>query len=213
MTSPLIMRLAIDTKNMSFCVNSSGTKWFEKTSDSGPSWAATSKSLKWTRFVNSSKLHLQSPLDWRLVWGGLLDRRLSIHEWNGWFDRSYILSRHRPETMFQLGVLGRQTAKDREHTNLIWSKAMELSPWIASRAASLIALDTSDEEIPSQCFPARAKCALLNFWQTVRQGAFPDHEWTTFWKDIEEVALAMDPTDSNRYVWLARAPQISENLY
>lgn len=81
---------------------------------------------------------------------------------------------------------------------------MQLTPSIAPRAASLIALDTSDAEIPVELFPPEPNTLYLISSNPFDKEHFPITN-ARIWKEIEEIALAMAPEDSNRFAWLARA--------
>ena len=205
-TSPLIIRSAIAKKDLELSSISAGTKSFEQSSDFLTLMGGNEQVARWDKARELiERAHLQSPLDWRLVWGRLLlDRRLSVREWNGWFDRTVLLSQHRSETNFQVGVLGREAAKDTDHVNKVWEKAMQKSYLIAPRVAALIALDTPDEEVPLEIFP---KLPLSNYTlagDPFTKTRFPiTHD--RIWVRIEEEALSMDSADSNRFSWLARA--------
>ena len=205
-TSPLLTRLAINTRESDFLSHSNGTTSFETSSEFLTLMGGEKQVARWDKARELiEKAHLQSPLDWRLVWGRLLlDRRISVQEWNGWFDRSLLLSRHRTETIFQIGVLARQAAKDQKHVDPLWAKAMQMTGSLVTRAATIIALDTPDSDIDVNIFPAFPLELYMIAANPFDKGRFPITN-RRLWERIDESAMAMRVDNPNRYIWLARA--------
>ena len=154
MTSPLFVRLGIADKEAEAAKSGSGQS-FEGTSEFMALMGGDKQLARWDKSLELlERAHLESPLDWRLVWGRmLLDRKLPVSQWNGWYDRSGLLLRHRPETMFQLGLLGWHAAKEPERVYPLWRQSMLLGSWLAPNIASIIAMEIGDDEIPADIFP------------------------------------------------------------
>ncbi len=205
-TSPLLIRLAIAEKQALAIENGESKETFEKSVALDSVFGGAKQLARWEKARELiEKAHLQSPLDWRLTWGRLLlDRKLSVSEWNGWFDRSCMVSRHRPDTLFQIGVLGWQAAKDRDHVYPLWKSVMQLAYWLAPGVASIIAMDSSDSDVPTEIFPQipyYLGAIAANPFDATR---FPRTN-NRLWERIGESAIEMRPSDPNRYTWLASA--------
>ncbi len=203
-TSPLILRLAAFEEESEARSKGANRDAFNKSAELETLMGGSKQTARWNKARELiERAHLQSPLDWRLVWGRLLlDRDLNIAEWNGWFDRSMLVSRHRPDTLFQIGVLAWQAAKDREHVYPLWTTALKLSPALAPSAATIIAMTTPDSEVPVEILPPSPQylgdCVRSPFTET----QFPITN-DKIWKKIGESALELSLNDPNRYNWLA----------
>jgi hypothetical protein len=205
-TSPLLLRLALSEKEVEAKSKGLDQEAFRRSVDFDTLMGGPQQFARWNKALELiERAHLKSPLDWRLVWGRLLlDPKISITEWNGWFDRTSLVSRHRPDTLFQMGVLAWQAAKDKEHVYPLWEFAMKISPAVVPSTASIIALTTSDEDIPVEIFPARPDYLNEIVTKPFGPSKFPiTHE--KLWHKINESALELDPDNTQRYTWLARA--------
>jgi len=205
MTSPLLTRLAIQEQEVAFLAKQNREADFEKSSDFLKLIGGDKQLKRWDKARELiERAHVQSPLDWRLAWGRLLlDRHVNVGEWNGWYDRAAMLSEHRSESMFQLGVLARQAAKDRQHSNALFEKAMQMAPHSnTTRAAALIAMDTPDEEVNTEIFPAIPYLLHVLTNSPFEKAKFPRCN-QQLWRQIDDAAKLMNINDPNRFLWLS----------
>ena len=205
-TSPLLLRLGVAEKEAEASAKGIDVEAFEKSAGFDTLMGGPKQLARWNKARELiERAHLQSPLDWRLTWGRLLlDRKLNVSEWNGWFDRSTLVSRHRPETLFQIGVLGWQAANDREHVYTTWERAMRLNPSLAPSAASIIAMETQESDVPIDIFPANPYYLSLIAATPFDELRFPLTN-SKLWEKIGTTALELKQDDPYRYTWLAAA--------
>jgi tetratricopeptide (TPR) repeat protein len=205
-TSPLLLRLALTKQEAEAKLKGMDREAFDRSADFDALMGSSQQLARWNKSLELiERAHLKSPLDWRLVWGRLLlDRNLTISEWNGWFDRTSMIARHRPDTLFQLGVLAWQAAEDQKHVYPLWEFAMQLSPSLVPNTASLIALTTSDKDIPVEIFPLRPDYLNDIVNKPFNSTAFPITN-EKLWHKIHDSSLELSPDNAQRYMWLAGA--------
>jgi len=142
------------------------------------------------------------PLDWRLSWGEvLLNRTLSRKMQLRHLELAGILSSHRAENLFQIGVLARE-AGDLQMTIKLWRQTLRLSPWYGPRVASILALDLDDKEIPYDLFADD-----LGSLKQITMIPFTEEKFPIthglIWERIKAIAEAMPVYDPGRWQWLA----------
>ncbi len=148
------------------------------------------------------KARLACPLDWRLSWGEvLLNRTLSRNMQLRHLQLAGILSGHRAENLFQIGVLARE-AGDLDLAIKAWRQTLLLSPSYGSRVASIIALDLEDEKIPVDIFTDDLAVLKQITTSPFSEEKFPvTHD--LLWKRMKVAAEALPAFEPGRWQWLA----------
>jgi tetratricopeptide (TPR) repeat protein len=112
-----------------------------------------------------------------------------------------ILSKHRAENLFQIGVLAREAGNLEIATNH-WRQTLHLSPSYAIRIASLLALDLPDEEISLDLFPDD-----LNSLKSIASGPFSEEKFPKtnglIWQRMKSIAETIPVQDPSRWQALA----------
>jgi tetratricopeptide (TPR) repeat protein len=142
------------------------------------------------------------PLDWRLSWGEvLLNRTLSRNMQLRHLQLAGILSGHRAENLFQIGVLTRE-AGDLELAIEFWRQTLRLSPGYGARVASIIALDLEDEKIPVDIFADD-----LGVLKQITTSPFTEEKFPVthalLWERMKAAAEALPAFEPGRWQWLA----------
>jgi tetratricopeptide (TPR) repeat protein len=142
------------------------------------------------------------PLDWRLSWGEvLLNRTLSRNMQLRHLQLAGILSGHRAENLFQIGVLARE-AGDLDLALKFWRQTLQLSPGYGPRVASIIALDLEDEKIPADLFADD-----LGVLKQITLNPFSEEKFPVthalLWERMKAVAEALPAFEPGRWQWLA----------
>ncbi len=142
------------------------------------------------------------PLDWRLSWGEvLLNRTLSRNMQMRHLQLAGILSGHRAENLFQIGVLARE-AGDLDLALKFWLQTIRLSPGYGPRVASIIALDLEDEKIPVDLFADD-----LGVLKQITTSPFSEEKFPVthalLWERMKVAAEALPAFEPGRWQWLA----------
>jgi len=142
------------------------------------------------------------PLDWRLSWGEvLLDRSLTREQQLRHLEIAGILSKHRAENCFQIGVLANEAGSP-EIASVQWRQTLLLSSSYAVRIASMISLKIPDKEIPMDLFPDD-----LNSLQAIAASPFSKDRFPItnerLWERIKTIANAIPVNVPGRWLSLA----------
>lgn len=142
------------------------------------------------------------PLDWRLSWGEvLLNRTLTRNMQLRHLQLAGILSGHRAENLFQIGVLSRE-AGDLDLALKFWRQTLRLSPGYGARVASIIALDLDDEKVPVDIFADD-----LGVLKQITTSPFSEEKFPVtnelLWERIKAAAEALSAFEPGRWQWLA----------
>jgi tetratricopeptide (TPR) repeat protein len=112
-----------------------------------------------------------------------------------------ILSGHRAENLFQIGVLTRE-AGDLELAIEFWRQTLRLSPGYGARVASIIALDLEDEKIPVDIFSDD-----LGVLKQITTSPFTEEKFPVthalLWERMKAAAEALPAFEPGRWQWLA----------
>jgi len=142
------------------------------------------------------------PLDWRLSWNQvLLERGLPRGTQLRHLELAGILSKHRAENCFQIGVLANEAGEYKMALDH-FRQSLLLSTGYAVRVASILALKNADGDIPLDIFP--------NDFDSLRSIASAPFSVDRFpksneflWEKIKLIATEIPTNEPRRWLWLA----------